>query len=633
MNAMQLMRRFTVRTRMLGAILIVVSMFTLVGGVTVAAGLRVKALNEQFIGHSVHEAERVGAIRLQLAAVSLVEKQMLIEYEDGDAVRRLREKWLREIDAAHKALAGLLEGAEDEDNVLARQAGTHITTYSQSLVPVLDNIQGGAYDNLRAAERMLARPKAEFAAAAAAVDKIAALVDAEVRAGQAEFERTMTLLVIALGVVSVAVLLVVVPLTLLNSRSITQPIARAREAALGIAEGDLTGCIECSGADEPAELLGALERMQQRLAQVVGDLALASTRVQAASVEVASGNGDLSQRTEQTAGNLQQAASALTELTATVNQTAQSARTANQLASSASSVAQRGGEVVSQVVATMDEISASSRKIADIIGTIDGIAFQTNILALNAAVEAARAGEQGRGFAVVAAEVRSLAQRSAEAAREIKALIGSSVDRVESGSRLVADAGSTMGEIVTSVQRVSDIIGEISAAAGEQSQGVQQVSDTVGALDQATQQNAALVEQSAAAAEALREQSRQLAALVNTFRLAGGVAAASPQQLAQQAIGQARGGPARPMSAAPASASASASALAALSARPSAPAPSAPSAPAPAARSSAAVTASATKAAPAAPAAPGASAASAAPAEPAAASPAPAGADDGWETF
>jgi methyl-accepting chemotaxis protein len=207
------------------------------------------------------------------------------------------------------------------------------------------------------------------------------------------------------------------------------------------------------------------------------------------------------------------------QLTGTVKQSADAAHTANQLAASAASVAQRGGSVVAQVVSTMDEINASSKKIADIIGTIDGIAFQTNILALNAAVEAARAGEQGRGFAVVAGEVRSLAQRSAAAAKEIKTLIGASVDRVESGSRLVADAGSTMGEIVASVQRVTDIISEISAAASEQSQGIGQVNAAVTQLDQMTQQNAALVEQSAAAAESLREQAERLAGTVATFQL------------------------------------------------------------------------------------------------------------------
>ncbi|WP_235582356.1 methyl-accepting chemotaxis protein, partial [Rhizobacter sp. Root16D2] len=230
------------------------------------------------------------------------------------------------------------------------------------------------------------------------------------------------------------------------------------------------------------------------------------------------GNQDLSARTEQTASNLQQAASSMEQLTGTVKQSADSARQANQLASSAAEVAARGGSVVAQVVTTMDEINASSKKINDIIGVIDGIAFQTNILALNAAVEAARAGEQGRGFAVVASEVRSLAQRSAQAAKEIKGLIGASVDRVEAGSRLVADAGTTMNEIVGSVQRVSDIIGEITAASSEQSDGIGQINTTVTQLDQMTQQNSALVEESAAAAESLRDQAQRLSQAVGAFR-------------------------------------------------------------------------------------------------------------------
>jgi methyl-accepting chemotaxis protein len=268
-------------------------------------------------------------------------------------------------------------------------------------------------------------------------------------------------------------------------------------------------------APATARMLDALNRIETAIATV-----RASTdSIATASGEIAQGSGDLSQRTEQTASNLQQTASAMEELTSTVRQSGDSAAQANQLASSASTVARRGGEVVTQVVATMDEISASSRKIADIIGTIDGIAFQTNILALNAAVEAARAGEQGRGFAVVAGEVRSLAQRSAEAAKEIKALIGSSVERVEAGSALVAQAGSTMTEIVGSVQRVSDIIGEISAAAAEQTSGIDQVNGAVVALDSMTQQNAALVEQSAAAAASLKDQAGRLADAVRLFHV------------------------------------------------------------------------------------------------------------------
>ncbi|RVU44389.1 methyl-accepting chemotaxis protein [Rubrivivax rivuli] len=263
------------------------------------------------------------------------------------------------------------------------------------------------------------------------------------------------------------------------------------------------------------KLVSALQQIERSISEV----RLSAESIGTAAQEIAAGNSDLSQRTEQGAGALQQTASSMVQISATVRQTADSARTADQLAQSAATVAQRGGQVVAQVVSTMEDINASSRKISDIIGTIDGIAFQTNILALNAAVEAARAGEQGRGFAVVASEVRSLAQRSAEAAREIKSLIGASVDKVESGTRLVADAGSTMTEIVASVQRVNDIISEISAAAAEQSNGLGQVNGAVADLDRMTQQNAALVEESAAAAESLKDQAGRLGGLVATFRL------------------------------------------------------------------------------------------------------------------
>ena len=263
----------------------------------------------------------------------------------------------------------------------------------------------------------------------------------------------------------------------------------------------------------------SLQRSLGRLNGAMLSVSRSTGNIQTASGEIASGSTDLSQRTEQTASSLQQTASAMAQLTGNVRQSAESAATANQLASSAVSAARRGGDVVKQVVANMDEISSSSKRIADIIGTIDGIAFQTNILALNAAVEAARAGEQGRGFAVVAGEVRSLAQRSAAAAREIKTLISASVERVASGSRLVQDAGSTMAEIVGGIQRVSDIIGEISAATAEQSKGIGSVNQAVTQLDGMTQQNAALVEQSAAAAESLRDQAGQLAVVIQAFRL------------------------------------------------------------------------------------------------------------------
>ncbi len=301
--------------------------------------------------------------------------------------------------------------------------------------------------------------------------------------------------------------------------SITQPIGRAVVVAERIARGDLTSQVEVRIHDETGRLLEAIAAMQDRLRALVGGISETADSILVASSEVASGNLDLSQRTEQTSHNLQGAAHALADLTGTVSQSADAARQANQLASSASDAATRGGEVVSQVVRTMDTISGSSRKIADIISVIDGIAFQTNILALNAAVEAARAGEQGRGFAVVASEVRNLAGRAAQAAREIKALISASVDHVQEGSSLVNHAGKTIEELVMSVRRVSDIMGEITAATQEQSQRIGEVSQSVGSLEEMTQQNAALVEEGAAAADSLKEQAGRLTQVVHTFRL------------------------------------------------------------------------------------------------------------------
>jgi methyl-accepting chemotaxis protein len=307
-------------------------------------------------------------------------------------------------------------------------------------------------------------------------------------------------------------------------RRILADVHAGAQAAVAVAAGRLDLMPSSDSPDEVGELIRALAAMVAQLRTTVRSVQQVSETIGVASSEIASGNHDLSQRTEQAASNLQQTASSMEQLTGTVKHSAESAATAHQLANSAAAVAQRGGVVVAQVVSTMDDINTSSRKIADIIGVIDGIAFQTNILALNAAVEAARAGEQGRGFAVVASEVRSLARRSADAAKEIKSLIGSSVERVAAGARLVQDAGTTMDEIVASVHRVSDVIGEITAASREQSQGIGQVNAAVSDLDRMTQQNAALVEQSAAAAESLRHQAGVLAQAVSVFKLAGGAA-------------------------------------------------------------------------------------------------------------
>jgi methyl-accepting chemotaxis protein len=316
-------------------------------------------------------------------------------------------------------------------------------------------------------------------------------------------------LAVALGVACAAVI----------SRSITVPLSGAVAVAQKVAAGELTSVVVVEGGDETSELLRALKDMNESLAKTVGEVRAGTEMITTASHEIASGNADLSSRTESQASSLEETASSMEELTSTVKQNADNARQANQLAVSASSVAQKGGAVVSQVVETMGSIKASSSKIVDIIGVIDGIAFQTNILALNAAVEAARAGEQGRGFAVVASEVRNLAQRSAGAAREIKELIGDSVDKVDAGSRLVDEAGQTMDLIVTSIRQVADIMGEITAATQEQSNGIEEVNQAITQMDEMTQQNAALVEQAAAAAESMQEQAQMLADAVSIFKL------------------------------------------------------------------------------------------------------------------
>jgi methyl-accepting chemotaxis protein len=317
-------------------------------------------------------------------------------------------------------------------------------------------------------------------------------------------------------------LLVAVLMALWIIRSITRPINQAVKVSRAVAAGDLSLRFEATGKNETAQLLIALKAMQASLVKVVGNVRQNAEGVASASAQIAQGNQDLSQRTEEQASALEETAASMEQLSATVRQNADNAKQANQLALGASTVAVKGGNVVGQVVNTMKGINDSSKKIADIISVIDGIAFQTNILALNAAVEAARAGEQGRGFAVVAAEVRSLAGRSADAAKEIKGLITASVERVAQGTALVDQAGVTMTEIVASIKRVTDIMGEISAASTEQSAGVAQVGEAVSQMDQATQQNAALVEQSAAAAESLRDQAQQLVQVVAVFKLEHG---------------------------------------------------------------------------------------------------------------
>jgi len=333
-------------------------------------------------------------------------------------------------------------------------------------------------------------------------------------------DNTLMILLLTLGVAAIAIGGV---FAWRITRSITVPLNQAVAVARRVATGDLTSQINEKSKDEVGQLFDALRQMNGSLAEIAGNVRAGTETIGSASQEIASGNADLSARTESQASSLEETASSMEELTSTVRQNAENARQANQLVISASEYATKGGQVVGQVVDTMGSIKDSSRKVVDIIGVIDGIAFQTNILALNAAVEAARAGEQGRGFAVVAAEVRNLAQRSAGAAKEIKALISDSVEKVDAGSKLVDEAGKTMDEIVTSVKHVADIMSEITAASAEQSNGIEQVNQAIAQMDEMTQQNSALVEQAAAAAESMQEQAEMLAQAVAVFKLHGGM--------------------------------------------------------------------------------------------------------------
>ncbi|BAL94133.1 methyl-accepting chemotaxis protein [Rubrivivax gelatinosus] len=454
---------------------------------------------------------RINAGAQRAAAIAKSRDPSLVEYFAAVSTQSSKESG-----ELQKKIGDSLDS--DEERALFERIGEVRKQYLAARDEVSALKKSG--DEAGAARAFAERFEPVTASFIATVQKLLELQEANLDAAAARVEALRTRTVQALVGSSLVGLLLGIFLSWRLTLSIVRPVVEAEKAAEAIAAMDLSGTARSHYPnDETGRLLRAVDSMREALRRTVQQVRGAADGIATASSQIATGNQDLSQRTEHTASNLQQTASAMEELTGTVKSSADAAAQANQLAGSAADVARRGGQVVGQVVATMGEISASSHRIADIIGTIDGIAFQTNILALNAAVEAARAGEQGRGFAVVAGEVRTLAQRSAEAAREIKGLIGTSVDRVESGARLVAEAGSTMSEIVASVQRVTDIIGEISAASHEQSQGINQVNGSVTELDRMTQQNAALVEEATAAAGSLRQQAGQLAELVSTFRL------------------------------------------------------------------------------------------------------------------
>ena len=455
--------------------------------------------------------------QLALVHASVYRNLTIIASLDEAKVKSVREDLARQLAGVKRVTLALGNSSASDAEVLAgvEKLGGLIDNYLKQTDAALD--LATMDPNLGVAS--MQEGDSTFAAMAAQMNAVVEHADEFATANMDASDQTSSRIAWGLGLVGLLCGVLAVTGSWLMQRALTAELRRAADLADEVAAGNLTIDASSQRQDEVGDLMRALGAMAVQLGHSLRTVMASSESIRTASAEIAQGNQDLSNRTEQAASNLQQTASSMDHLTGTVKHSASSAGEANRLAASAAEVAARGGVVVGQVVTTMEDINTSSRKIGDIIGVIDSIAFQTNILALNAAVEAARAGEQGRGFAVVASEVRSLAQRSAQAAREIKTLIGASVDKVEGGTRLVADAGRTMDEIVASVQKVSDIIGDISSAAAAQSNGIGEVNSSVLQLDQMTQQNAALVEQSAAAAESLKEQAVRLAEVVHTFRL------------------------------------------------------------------------------------------------------------------
>ena len=519
MNVFALMRGFTIRLRMLGAIAVVLVLLGLLGGAGMWGMFRIQDMSQDFRQTSYTKAQHLSQLRASLGLVRQHEKDMIIQYENPERVTKAKESWLKGLEQVKAVSQKFVGEVSDADDALVQELMQRMDNYQKQFEPVVRQLEANGYDTATIAYRMGNKAMAELVEVDTLVQKLAQVLQDEADAAQRNESEaaTQTQWLFLLSVV--ITVLVVAPLTLLNMVSICRPLEVARRMALAISKGDLSQQMQVEGKDEVADLQTALQEMRRSLNLMVGQVHDASGNIATASQEIAMGNTDLSSRTEQTASNLQQTVASLMQLTSTVQQTASSAQLANQLASSASDTALRGGAIVQQAVQSMQDISTSSRKISDIIGLIDSIAFQTNILALNAAVEAARAGEQGRGFAVVAGEVRLLAGRSAEAANEIKRLIQTSVSAVDGGVRHVEEAGLNMQEIVDSVRRVGDIIGEITAASNEQSSGIGQVNQAVGDIDRMTQQNAALVEEASAAADSLRDQAGRLAQVVNQFHL------------------------------------------------------------------------------------------------------------------
>ncbi|WP_348694835.1 methyl-accepting chemotaxis protein [Duganella fentianensis] len=513
-----MLSRFTIRQRLIAVMVLLGLLIVLLGGMGVAGLHSVNSDLREVNTNALPSALNIDKSQMTMLRARLSLDRVVMHPEAADAAKMLlrAEDYLKQSDAAWAEYLALPANAE-EQALAAEMTRRRQAFLNEAVQPLLNALRAGDKDK---ADYLVMQVMA--GAFVKLQESATALTDFQERSSQQNFlasQKNFSTQLWLTGGIGVLVLLMMVAGTLSLLHSILGPVQSLMQHFRQIAAGDLSARIDVAGQDEMSQLLHGLQDMQEKLAGTVREVRDGAGAISVASSEIAAGNLDLSRRTENQAANIEETASSLEELTATVKHNAENALQSSQLAHEAAAVAERGGLLVGQVVSTMDEIRSSSTRIADIIGVIDGIAFQTNILALNAAVEAARAGEQGRGFAVVATEVRSLAHRSADAAKDIKALISASVQRVDAGSALVGEAGSTMVEIVRSIQQVAVNMQEISSAGREQEAGIDQINHAVGDLDALTQQNAALVEQAAAASQSLHEQADRLSAAVAAFRL------------------------------------------------------------------------------------------------------------------
>ena len=506
---------FTIQRKLITFSLIALVFTSIVGGAGYWVATTLGSAKDEIMRNS-------GAIKLQLQAdqargalyADVLSAILAGTKDDQVQIAELKKDAEDHSNAFSEAVASL-ESTQVNDNI--KQEMAKVRPYMEIYLKSANTFMGLASTDIGGAITRFDEFAIAFRSLGIEMGLLSNLIENSSNLTQSHASTDLARIVILVVTLSAWVILLAIGFFV--GRSIIRPLNNAIAIARHVADGDLTSHIEVKSQDETGQLLKVLKDMNASLVGIVGEVRDTTDSIITAAQQIAAGNSDLSQRTEQQASSLEETASSMEQLTSTVKQNAENAKQANQLAANASDIAVKGGQVVGEVVQTMASISTSSKKIVDIISVIEGIAFQTNILALNAAVEAARAGEQGRGFAVVASEVRNLAQRSAAAAKEIKSLIGDSVDKVDTGSRQVDQAGATMQEIVTAVKRVTDIMSEIAAASNEQSAGIEQVNQAIIQMDEVTQQNAALVEQAAAAAEAMQEQAGTLMGAVSVFKL------------------------------------------------------------------------------------------------------------------